>query len=209
MLKKIKIVAGILVGGIVAGFLMLALGMNGPLYRTEVVNLPVNLQSPSEHKAAFTVDRTEEYMVEIHLNSVFSEEKMDEILGDFVAGGGGAIDVSWEVKDNEAVIAQGSNTKFGYSPIWGGGRSGLAIGTVRAEKGKEYTLSVFTRNASSDWNLAKPYIEVGLHPNKLEAYLVLQLFGLIIVSLLGAALVVVVFVGKRYMASSKATQPTQ
>ena len=164
--------------GIVAGLLILAFGMNGPLYRTEVVNLPVNLQSPSDHVTTFTVDRSEEYMVEIHLNSIFSEEKMDNILGDYVAGGGGAINVSWEVKNNGAVIAQGSNTNYGYSPIWGGGRSGLDIGTFSAEKGQEYTLSIFTKNISNDWNLAKPYIEVGLHPNKLETYLVLQLLGL-------------------------------
>jgi len=180
---------------------MVALGMKGPLYRAQVVNLPVNLQSPSEHAARFTVDRSEEYMVEIHLDSVFSEEKMDKILGDFVAGGGGILDVSWEVKDNEAVIAQDSNTKYGYSPIWGGGRSGLAIGTISAEKGKEYSLFVYTKNTSTDWNLAKPYVAVGLHPNKLEGYLVLQLLGILILSVFGVALVIVLFFGKRSMAS--------
>jgi len=208
MLRKIGIINGILIVGIVVGLFILALGMIGPLYRSQVVILPVNLQSPSEHETTFTVDRSEEYMVEIHLDSVFSEEKMDTILGDFVAGGGGAIDVSWVIKDNEVVIAQGSNTKYGYSPIWGGGRSGLAIGTVSADKGKEYSLFVFTKNTSSDWNLAKPYVEVGLHPSKLESYLVLQLFGILIMSVFGVTLIIAVFVGKRNMASNKAPQPT-
>ena len=211
MAIKTRFTAGILVCGIVAGLLMLAFGMNGPLYRTEVVTLPVNLQSPSDHETTFTVDRSEEYMVEIHLNSIFSEEKMDNILGDYVAGGGGKINVSWEVINNGAIIAQGSNTSYGYSPIWGGGRSGLDIGTFSAEKGQEYTLSIFTKNISNDWNLAKPYIEVGLHPNKLESYLALQLLGLLFVSLFGVLLVIVLLlhvVGKRRTASNKAPQQT-
>jgi hypothetical protein len=119
------------------------------------------------------------------------------------------MDVSWEVKINETVIAQGSNTKYGYSPIWGGGRSGLAIGTVSTEKGKEYTLYVFTKNVSSDWNQGNPYIEVGLHPSKLEGYLVLQRFGLIIACSFGVVLVVVALiyvVAKRKMASNKPFQ---
>ena len=209
MVRKIRIIVGVLVGGILAGLIMMAFGMYGPVYRTEVVNLPVNLQSPSEHQVQFTVDRSEEYMVEIHMNPVFPEEKMDKILGDFVEGGGGDIDVSWEVKVNEAVIAQGSNSKYGYSPIWGGDRSGLVIGTVSTEKGKEYTLHIFTKNVSSDWNQGNPYIEVGLHPSKLEGYLVLQIFGLIIACSFGVVLVVVVLfydVAKRKMASNKPFQ---
>ena len=161
--------------GIATGLLILVLGINGPTYRTEVVNLPVNLQSPSEHHAKFTVDRSEEYMIEVHLKSVFPKEKMDKILGDYVKGGGGEIELSWLVKNNGAVIAQGSNTKYGYSPIWGGGHSGLTVGTISAEKGNEYSLSISTNNVSSDWNDASPYVEVELHPAKLENYLVLQL----------------------------------
>lgn len=212
MVGKVRVIVGTLVGGIVVGLLILTLGIKGPFYRTEVVNLPVNLQSPSEHQVQFTVDRSEEYMVEIHLNLVFPENKMGKILGDFVVGGGGDIDVLWEVKVDEAVIAQGSNTKYGYSPIWGGGRSGLVIGTVSAEKGKEYNLYVFTKNTSSDWNQADPYVEVGLHPSKLEGYLALQIVGLLIASVFGVILLVVALVyvvTKRKMASNNASQPTQ
>jgi len=209
MTRTMKIIIGVLVSGVVAGLFMLALGLNGPIYRAEVVNLPVNLQSPSEHQVRFTVDRAEEYMVEVHLDKVFSEEKMDRILGDFVEGGGGEIDLSWEVKLDDSVIARGSNTEYGYSPVWNDYRSGLSIGTVSAERGNEYTLSVFTKNVSSDWNQAEPYVEVGLHPAKLEGYLVLQLFGLLIVSVLGVVLVIVLllhYVSKRKMASNNRLQ---
>lgn len=209
--RKMRVIVGALVGGIVVGLLMLVLGINGPIYRTEVVNLPVNLQSPSEHRVQFTVDRSDEYMVEIHLNTVFTEDKMDEILGDLVAGGGGDIDLLWEVKLDEVVIARGSNTEYGYSPIRGGGRSGLAIGTVSAEKGKEYTLTVVTKNVSADWNRADPYIEVGLHPSKLETYLALQIVGLLVASVLGAVLIVLalIYVIKRNWASNDAPQATR
>lgn len=209
MTRIMKIIAVILVSGISVGLLILALGLYGPIYRTEVVSLPVNLQLPSEHQARFTVDRTEEYMVEVHLDKVFLEEKMDKILGDFVKGGGGEIDLSWEVKANESVIAHGSNKEYGYSPIWNDYSSGLAIGTVTAERGVEYILSVFTHNISYDWNQAEPHVEVGLHPVKLEGYLVLQIFGLLITSVFGVALVVAAlihFVGKRNMASNKRLQ---
>ncbi|MDH3562736.1 MAG: hypothetical protein OEN49_04985 [Gammaproteobacteria bacterium] len=151
-------------------------------------------------------------MVEIHLNTVFPEEKIDKILGDFVAGGGGNIDVSWKVNLDEAVIAQGSRAEYGYSPIWGGGRSGLAIGSFRADKGKEYTLYIVTKNESSDWNRADPYIEVGLHPGKLEGYLVSQIFGLLIAAVSGVLLVVVTLIvinAKRNTESKKAPQPTR
>lgn len=209
MTRKMKIIVGVLVSGIIAGLLMLALGLNGPIYRTEVVALSVNLQSPSEHQAPFTVDRTEEYMVEVHLKSIFSEEKMDKILGDFVEGGGGEIDLLFEVKVDDSVIAHGSNTEYGYSPIWNDHRSGLAIGTVNAERGKVYTLSVFTKNVSTDWNQTEPYVEVGLHPAKLEGYLVLQIFGLLTVAVFGVVLIITVllhFISKRNMASNKRLQ---
>jgi hypothetical protein len=211
MLRNIKLMVGTLVGGIVVGSLMLVFGINGPLYRSTVVSLPINLQSPSEQETTFTVDRTEEYMVEIHLKSVFPDEKMDMILGDYVAGGGGAIEVSWTVKTNDSVVAQGSNKEYGYSPIMGGGHSGLAIGTVSAEKGKEYHLSVSTKNVSADWNKVAPYVEVGLHPAKLESYIVLQLFGALITTLFAVILIVVAalhFISKSRSASNMASRPT-
>ena len=203
-----KIFIGLIVAGIATGLLMLLLGVNGPTYRTEVVHIPVNLQSPSEHHAKFTVDRSEEYMIEVHLKSVFSDEKMNKILGDFVKGGNGEIELSWLVKSNGSVIAQGSNAEYDYSPILG---SGLVIGTISAEKGKEYLLSVFTNNVSSDWNTATPYVEVGLHPSKLEEYIVLQIFGLLIAAIFVIILIIVLIlhiISKRNTASNKKLKQT-
>jgi len=207
MKRKPKVVIGILMLGTISGLLMLAFGVNGPYYRTEVVNLPVNLQSPSEHQVIFTVDRSDEYMIEIHLNNVFTKEKMDKILGHYVSGKGGNINVSWYIHNNGNVIAEGSNIKYGYSPIWGGGHSGLAIGVFSADKEKEYTLNIKTNNTSANWNQTEPYIEIGLHPSKLENYLVLQLFGMLFAVVFGVILVVVVIINfaakqKQHLTSS-------
>lgn len=85
----------------------------------------------------------------------------------------------------------------------------MTIGKINAEKGKNYKLTITTHNNSNDWNLAKPYIEVGLHPSNLENYMVLQVFGFLLmlifgIVLLGMALKAVVFSISK--ASHKANQ---
>lgn len=145
--------------GITVGLLILLIGIYGPFYRTKVVNQPVNLQLPSVYQLKFTVDRSVNYMIEIHLSTIFPEEKMETILGEYVKGNAGEIKVLWNVSTNNILIAEGSNTEYGYSPIWGKDRSGLTIGTFNAERGKEYTLYIATKNKSLDWNMASPYIE--------------------------------------------------
>ena len=185
-----KYIIGILVVGFFAGFVTLLFGMLGPFYRTEVVNLPINLELPSNHKIVFTVDRSDDYLIEVHLKSIFSREKMDDILGDYRKSGGGSINVAWSIEANKSFLSRGSNTMFGYSPILGAGRSGLTIGTIKAEKGKDYTLTISTHNKGNDWNLAEPYIEVGLHPSKLENYGVLAIFGFLLISIFGIVFLV-------------------
>lgn len=134
---------------------------------------------------------------------------MDKILGDYRKSGGGSIKIFWSIDADKSFLTRGSNTTFGYSPIFGTEHSGLTIGTIKVEKGKNYTLTITTHNNSNDWNLAEPYIEVGLHPNKLENYIVLQIFGFLLISIFGIALLVLALkavlsnIGK---ASNKANQ---
>jgi len=183
-----KTIVGILIFGLLVGLVALLFGMAGPFYRTEVANLPLNIETPSNHKIAFTVDRSEDYLIEVHLESIFSEVKMDYILGDYLESGGGVINITWRIDANNSLITQGSNSSYGYSPIFSGDKSGLTIGTFKAEKNKNYTLSISTHNDSNDWNLAKPYVKVGLHPSKLENYILLQLLGILLTSIFGAIL---------------------
>lgn len=205
-MKINKILIGIFLSGLVIGLLMVALGINGPTYRINVAYLPINLESPSKHQVKFTVDRSEEYLIEIWLSeNIFSSEKMDTILGDSCKSGeGGKIDVSWVIENNKLIIDQGSKSEYGYSPTWGMKTAGLTIGTVYLEKNKEYLLSVLTNNNSEDWNKASPYVEIGLHGNKLEGFLVLQIYGVItmILSSFFIIIILIVYIVKKYITRS-------
>ena len=206
-----KIVFGILAAGVITGLMMLSAGMYGPTYRTQVAKLPIDLESPSQHRTTFKVDHSDQYMIELHLNAVFPDEKMERILGDFAEGERGEVEVAWKVESDSSVIGGGSNTEFGYSPIWSGSSWGLSIGTVNANEEVEYTLSVFTKNVSSDWNRTDPYVEVGLHPNRLEGFLVIGIYGFLLLILSGiplAFLVVLQIVRKRRQAFNQSLQPT-
>ncbi len=211
-MKRIRRISiGIALGGLLIGLILWLFGVLGPFYRTEVAMLPINLQSSSQHQINFTMDRPEEYLVEVHLKQVFSKEKMNGILGDFVAGGGGKISIRWVIDSGGTVIAQGSSGEFGYSPIFSRSHSGLTIGAFEAEKDHTYTLTVTTINESSDWNKTEPYIEVGLHPNKLESYLGLQIFGFIFIVVFGVLLLVTSIMAirsRRSTASNNSLQPT-
>ena len=183
-----KIILSILLLGLLTGVISLFFGILGPLYRTEVVKIPINIESPSIHKINFTVDRSEKYLIEIHMKSIFSEEKMDFILGDFVSGSGGALNISWELNTKNSFLTKGSNSEYGYSPIFGKNHSGLTIGRIDAKKYNNYQLTIKTHNNSENWNQAEPYIEVGLHPADLEGYLVLQILGALFIVIFSISL---------------------
>ena len=112
---------------------------------------------------------------------------MERILGDFVAGGGGAIDVAWRVTAKDEVIAKGFNKQYGYSPVWGVGNSGLVIGTFEAQRGRPYVLHLTSRNGDSSWDRCEPVVEVGLHPAQLEYLMGYSLLGGAMVLVLGSA----------------------
>jgi hypothetical protein len=192
--------------GLATGVGFLLFGVFGPFYRTEAVRIPIDLQVQSRHRVEFTVDRTEEYLIEAYLASVFTDAKMEEIVGDFVAGGGGKIDISWQVGAGSRIVAQGSNAKFGYSPIFGEARAGLVIGIFSAQRGQEYHLLVDTHNENNDWNRASPYIRIALHPSKLESYIGATIFGAIFSAVFGLLFLAMLFIDLR---SNKRKIPDQ
>ena len=191
-----KIILSILLLGLLIGIFQLLFGILGPFYRTKVVHLPINIESPSTHKINFTVDRSEEYLIEVHLKSIFPEEKMDFIVGDYVKNGGGALNISWKADIDNSFLSKGSSSKFGYSPIFSKNHSGLTIGAIKANKNNNYSLTINTHNSGNNWNQAQPYIEVGLHPNKLEGYIVLQIFGILFITIFGVSLLIFALVYK-------------
>ena len=164
---------------------MLAYGVWGPYYATEPVRAPFLLSTSETQEFPFEVERSATYFVEVHLKETLPETEMKRILGDFVSGAGGAIDIAWSVTSNRTLVAQGSSTQFGYSPIWGGGYSGLVVGTFEGEKGSPYLLHVTSRHGDSSWDRCEPVVAVGLHPAQLEYLMGYLLIGGALVLILG------------------------
>ncbi len=139
--------------GVLASVALLIYGVTGPHFRSEPLVSSFTFSSSNPQSFTFNVDRTEKYMIEVHLKKVFNEEKMDSIIGDFVAGGkGGTINVVWEIKEGNKIVTKGSNIDFGYAPIFSSGYSGLTIGEFNAISGIEYILSLYVKSVNPEWD---------------------------------------------------------
>lgn len=126
-------------------------------------------------------------MVEIHLRNILSDEQMDTILGDYVKGGaGGTVNIEWYLYEGDQLIKSGSNKEYGYSHIWGGGYSGLSIGEISAQKEKIYSLSLHVKSVNPAWDVTEPYLEVGLHPAKLEYLIGYIIYGFLLLVIFGS-----------------------
>lgn len=159
----------------------------GPTYATAPLEAPLSLAKTGPQRFDFRVGRTETYYVEVHLRGALPDEDMEAILGDFVGGGGGALDVAWRITSDGSAVAAGSNREFGYSPIWRNRSRGIAIGTFEAERGHRYTLALTSRNGDSSWDRCEPTVVVGLHPSALEYLIGSMLVGSAVLLLIGPA----------------------
>lgn len=184
----------LLVVGLVAASMVYVYAVNGPYYRTTPVETALSFSSINTKTVKFNVDRSEEYLVELHVKELFERQEMEAIMGGLKAGGGGAIDVSWKVAGRDRLVGEGSNLQYGYSPIFGKDKWGLTIGSFFAERGKDYTLSVTVNKANPEWDKITPRVKVGLHPSKLEGYLAVQLLAVPVFIALAIALVVVLLI---------------
>ncbi len=153
-------------------------GAYGPYYNTVPLESSFSFGAESPQKFEFLAEKTDTYMVEIHLRNLLPEEGMKDILGNHEKEG--KIDIEWSVQDGGEIIAHDSNKSYGYSPIWGGGFSGLSIGEVTVQRGKSYTLLLYVNNSNSSWNVTKPSIEVGLHPARLEYLISYIIYGVLL-----------------------------
>lgn len=181
-LNRVLLILGLACLGAFAAF---AYGHWGPAYATEPLQAPFSLSEGSEQQYSFRVGSTATYHVEVHLRETLPKSTMEHILGNFVAGGGGAMDVAWNITSDGSSVAEGSNRQFGYSPIWGDGFSGVTIGTVEAETGREYVLALTSRNGAPSWDRCEPVVEVGLHPSQLEYLVGYVLLGTSILLVIG------------------------
>ena len=176
----------------VAGLGMLAYGLWGPYYATEPVWARFVLSTGDMQDFPFEVGRSATYSVEVHLKNALPANEMERILGDFVSGGGGAIDIVWSITANGTIVAEGSNERFGYSPIFGGEYSGLVVGTFTADRGVPYVLHLTSRHGNSSWERCEPVVEVGLHPSQLEYLMGYTILGGAVALILGSVFLSVV-----------------
>jgi hypothetical protein len=173
-------------------------GLFGPYYKTEPLKSSFSFATGDPQSYGFNVDKTDTYMIEIHLKKVLSDEKMGTILGDFVRGGnGGKIDIDWNLKEGDKLVAKGSNKEYGYSPIFGNDYSGLSIGEVSVQKGKTYSLSLQIKSINPDWDATEPYVEVGLHPARLEYLIGYSLAGFVLLIIFGLFVCYFIYKGIR------------
>ncbi len=62
--------------------------------------------------------------------------------------------------------------------------------------GVEYILSLYVKSVNPEWDQCEPYVEVGLHPAKLEYLLVYQIFGVILFVTFSVILGVLLTIGR-------------
>ena len=113
--------------GFVISLGLIIYGTYGPYYETAPLNSSFTFTTEAPQNFKFKVDKSDRYMIEIHLKNVLSDKQMNTILGNFVKGGtGGEINIEWYLHEGNETIANGSNKKYSYSPIFGGSYSGLS-----------------------------------------------------------------------------------
>jgi hypothetical protein len=184
--------------GFFISLVLILYGDIGPYYKTELLQSAFSFATGEPQRYDFDVGKSEKFMVEIHLKKVFSDEKMNTILGDFVnEGDSGKIDLEWDLYEGDKLLAKGSNKEYGYSPIFGGSHSGLSIGEVSVRKGTRYTLYLHIKSINPDWDETEPYVEVGLHPARLEYLIGYSLLGFVLLIIFGPIVCYFTFKGFR------------
>ncbi|MBN1384681.1 MAG: hypothetical protein JW983_07375 [Elusimicrobia bacterium] len=171
--KVIKILKQIIlffcIIGIIGSIVLYINGVYGPFYNTTPLKAPFSFADSSPQVFKFKPEKSEDYMIEIHLSNKYSDGKIESILGKYFESGKGApIDVGWNVKRKDKVIASGSNKEYGYSHIFGRDYTGIVIGRFFAKKNKKYELSLLVNSVNPEWDICMPHVEVGLHPAKWE-----------------------------------------
>lgn len=182
--RVIKYISAI---GLVISLALIIYGMYGPHFETEPLKSSFTFATAEPQVFEFKIGKSEKYMVEIHLENVLPEEQMEAILGDSVKRGEGAkVNIEWSLNEGDEIVASGSNKEYGYSHIWSRGYYGLAIGEISVKKGKSYSLTMYVKSVNQDWDVTEPYVEVGLHPAKLEYLIGYIIYGLLLLVIFGS-----------------------
>ncbi|MDH3468720.1 MAG: hypothetical protein OES26_22975, partial [Gammaproteobacteria bacterium] len=103
-----RYVAYFCIFGLLFSAALVIYGVKGPYFKTEPLLSAFTFSSAAPQRFEFEIDRSDHYLIEIHLSNIFPDKKMDSILGDFVhSGQRSLIDVEWDIKTKGQVIARG------------------------------------------------------------------------------------------------------
>jgi hypothetical protein len=181
MLRIVLVISSI---GLVAAGLLVAQSVMGPTYEIAPLRCPITFDGRPIDCMPFSVGRTETYLVEVNFDNN-PQLPVEPIIGDGVQHG--ALEVTWEMSQGDVIIARGTSRDAGYS-TFSGETLGATIGTVAARTGRTYQLRVTPRNIEPRWNELHPFVEVRLHPAKLEYRIVDFFLGIALCVLSGAVL---------------------
>jgi len=187
--RKAAVVTGSL---FVCGLVCMGYGRYGPWYVTEPLRSSLEIYADEAQAFPFSVAKSDEYYIEVYLRDEIPQETLEEIVGSYLRGGGGRLNLDWRVTSGERTVAKGSTREFGYSPIFKQGYTGLAAGKFVAEKNTQYSLLAIVAGGDPAWKPYKAEVRIELHPSKLEYLILFSVLGyvLIFVSFIGGAVII-------------------
>jgi len=170
--------------GLMTSLSLIIYATTGPHFNIAPLVSPFTFASDDPQYFKFMADKSETYMVEIYVKRDWSDEKWKAIFGSG-PGTGDRGNVEWHLHKGDKIVARGSNIEYRYAPFWTSDYSGLDIGEISVEKGIPYSISLHVKNLNPDWDELEPYIQVKMHPARLEYLIGYFIYGVILLVIFG------------------------
>ncbi|MEE8320160.1 MAG: hypothetical protein V3R44_05675 [bacterium] len=171
--------------GLITSAVLVFLSTNWPKTELVAARFEFSLKNPGTVTRDFAVHRTDKFLIEVHLKKIQNEQLMEKIMGDFPAGGGGSLDVSWEVRQGGRVAGVGSSRASKYSPIFGKDSWGLLAGSFDAKKELPYTIRFTVNKAEPLWKGEPPFVVIAMHPSRHEGGIAISLLLMLCAAVVG------------------------
>jgi len=172
--------------GSIFSLALIIYGVTGPYYNIKPLKSHFSFATKDPQIFEFEVEKSEKYMVEIHLKHNIPSDQLNSILGNGVKNEeDGQINIEWFLHEGDKILGSNSNIDYGHSSIFSRDYSGLSIGEITVQKGKYYSLYLYVKSINPDWDVTEPIIEVRLHPAKLEYLIVYFICGVFLLLIFG------------------------
>jgi hypothetical protein len=181
-------------GGVLLGTLLLVWGCVTSWYAAEPLTARFSLGSSDWFEFPFRVWATGDYYVRVRFRNALSDEEMNRLLGNIVTDGRDVVQVEWEVRAGDGLVAEGSSSEYGYSPFLSNEGRGLVIGRFRGNFGRSYILRLRSNNPSPELDRCDPGVAAALHPSSLEYLMWYSYVGVALLLATGPALLAIVVI---------------